>query len=163
MTDPVNPDFRASLAKAHKTAVRFGGAMIAALILDLGLVEVLRAAARPFSGFAGVRPGLGVRYPFYAAAAALVLGLRLLNGILLRKGRSEDGPAALRRLSRAGILTLVLAEGPALLGLALFLVGGYNRDFYVLLFVSLVLMFMYFPRIAAWEAYLRNRPTACGF
>ena len=50
---------------------------------------------------------------------------------------------------------------PAIIGLVLFFLGGLYKDFYVLLFVSLVLIFMYFPRLKNWEAYLADRPVAC--
>jgi hypothetical protein len=56
---------------------------------------------------------------------------------------------------------LALAEVPAVLGLTLFLLGGYNRDFYYLLLVSLVLAFMYFPRASVWEARLASSQRIC--
>ena len=58
-------------------------------------------------------------------------------------------------------IDLTLAEIPAILGLVLFLIAGYNRDFYVLLFVSLFLLFMYLPRLKSWEDILKNRPASC--
>jgi hypothetical protein len=38
----------------------------------------------------------------------------------------------------------------------LFLVRGLNRDFYALIFVSLILIFMYFPRLASWNEWLKG-------
>jgi len=67
----------------------------------------------------------------------------------------------LSRLFDLTVLTLCLAEIPALLGLILFLIAGYNRDFYILLFVSLFLLFMYLPRLKNWEDILEHRPPAC--
>lgn len=49
---------------------------------------------------------------------------------------------------------MVLSEAPGILGLILFLLGGLNIDFYLLLFASLLLVFMYFPRRSGWEEWL---------
>jgi hypothetical protein len=51
---------------------------------------------------------------------------------------------------------LVLGEIPAILGLGLFLALGNAVDFYILLFASLALTFIDFPRRAAWEEWLRG-------
>ncbi|MCK7583580.1 MAG: hypothetical protein MZV65_54010 [Chromatiales bacterium] len=51
---------------------------------------------------------------------------------------------------------LVLGEVPAIVGLALFLVSGQALDFYKLLFVSLFLTFLNFPRAGAWEEWLKG-------
>ena len=158
-----SPEFRERMRRAHKAAVRLAGAMIAGLPFYLAAVEILRAARRPFAGFVSIGDCPVLRYVFYAAAVAVVIVLRLVNAALLRSGRMADGRAAIGRLSRANAVTMVLAEIPALIGFGLFLVGGFNRDFYVLFFVSAVLMFMYFPRLRTWEAHLQNAPTACPF
>jgi hypothetical protein len=61
---------------------------------------------------------------------------------------------------QASVLTSALAEVPALFGLVLFLMSGLNVDFYVLTFVSLVLMFMFFPRYAGWVEWIGNNPSS---
>jgi hypothetical protein len=137
--------------------------MIGALAVYLAVEEIIRASFRPFLGFVRVENRISLRYSFYAAAVAVIIALRVVIAALLRKGRAEAGGKALRRLTQASIITLSLAEVPAILGLALFLLGGYNRDFYVFLFVSFVLVFMYFPRLRTWESYLQDVPTACRF
>jgi len=53
-------------------------------------------------------------------------------------------------------VTMILGEIPGILGLGLFLLSGYNIDFYVLVFASLLLVFMYFPRRTAWDEWLRD-------
>ncbi|MCX6565278.1 MAG: hypothetical protein NTW38_02455, partial [Candidatus Aminicenantes bacterium] len=68
---------------------------------------------------------------------------------------------ALDSLFGTALIDLVLAEIPAILGLVLFLIAGYNWDFYILLFVSLFLLFMYLPRLKNWEDILQNRPSSC--
>jgi len=162
MTTLQDPAFEARLRRTHRTATIIGTAVLSALAVTAIIEEVVRASCRPFTGFAAVENFVVLRYAFYAAAVAVVILLRVVHGGLLRR-RSEEREAALRRLAQANVVTLALAEIPSVLGLALFLLGGFNRDFYVLLFVSLVLVFMYFPRRRTWERHLQDGRKACPF
>jgi hypothetical protein len=163
MTNLSDPAFLEAFKRAHRTATAFGGAILAVLAVYLIVEEVVRAVFRPFAGFASLNEEAGLRYALYAAAVAAVVLLRLVHGALLRPRKSQEPAAALRNLVRASVVVLALAEAPAAIGLALFLLGGYNRDFYILLFVSLVLAFMYFPRRRAWEATLQNSRASCPY
>lgn len=136
-----------------RTAASVGLAVVASLMLYLVLVEVLRAVDKPFSGFARVTDIQPVRYAFFGASVAVIVFIRVLRPRLLRIPPQADTKTVLIRLQRAAILTMVLGEIPGILGLALFLLTGHNVDFYVLLFASLLLVFMYFPRRAAWEEW----------
>lgn len=161
-----DPIFLQDFRQIFKTASIVGIGLIAGLALDLAVVEFVRSRFRPFLGFlsgampAGTRPV--VRYGFFAAAVVCVVLVRFLHGRMLRQAADVDDPMrALRILSRNNMIILALSETPALLGLALFLLAGYNRDFYLLLFVSLFLFFMYFPRLKSWEDTLQKNPSAC--
>jgi hypothetical protein len=139
-----------------RPASMVGSAIIVSLVIYLGLVEVLRAVRKPFHGFAvtlGIQP---VRLAVFGAAAAVILLILLLRPRLVRRDSREDAPAACRRLQKASLMILVLGEIPAVLGLGLFLVGGNAVDFYKLLFASLILTFINFPRRAAWEEWLKG-------
>jgi hypothetical protein len=149
-------DIRDELRIHLKSATLIATAIIASLLIYLGLVEVLRAVYRPFRGFATIANIQQLRYVVFGAAAAVIVLIRLLRPQLLRKAPGEDAKTALHRLQRAAIMTLVLGEIPGILGLGLFLLSGYNIDFYVLIFASLLLIFMYFPRRTAWEEWLRD-------
>jgi len=149
-------DIRDELRSHLKSATLIATAIIASLVIYLGLVEVLRAVYRPFRGFATIANIQQLRYVVFGAAAAVIVLIRLLRPQLLRKAPGEDAKTALHRLQRAAIMTLVLGEIPGILGLGLFLLSGYNIDFYVLVFASLLLVFMYFPRRTAWEEWLRD-------
>jgi hypothetical protein len=149
------------LRKAYRTSRCVGTAIIVSLLLYAGLVEAGRIWLKPFLGFTRVENALVLRYTFYAAAIIIVILSRILNSLILRKS-SQDAPEAIvRKLSLAAIVSMVLGEGPAIMGLALFLMGGFSRDFYILLIVSLFLEFMYFPRLRNWQDYLDNRPLSC--
>ena len=149
------------LRKAYRTSSLVGAAIIGSLFLYVGLVEVGRARLKPFLGLARIENPLVLRYAFYAAAIVIVVSSRILNSLILRKPRQADPEVVVRRLGLAALVSMALGEGPAVMGLALFLLGGFSLDFYMLLIVSLVLEFMYFPRLRNWEDYLKDRPLAC--
>jgi hypothetical protein len=153
--DPVRTSIRPALIMAWT--------LLGSLLATLAVEEIVRSRFSPFLGFARIGDRLAVRYGFYLAAAAAVVLIRVLNALGLRRTKAASPEALLGRLRTVALLTLALAEVPALLGLALFLVGGYNLDFYGLLFVSLILLFMYFPRPRTWEAHLQNAPPSCPF
>ena len=148
----IQDEFRVHL----KSVTLISAAVIASLFIYLGLVEVLRAVYRPFRGFVTLANIPQLRYAVFGAAVAVIILNRLLRPRLLRKAQGEDAKTALHRLQRAAIMTMVLGEIPGILGLGLFLVSGNNIDFYVLVFASLLLIFMYFPRRSAWEEWLRD-------
>jgi len=139
------------LSRMFRTALFVAGAVLAALPLYLLAVEILRRQ--------GVRLGLELergtitilRYALYGAAIATVIFLRVLRGMILRKKPGDSPDRLAHKLLQASILTSALSEVPALLGVILFLVAGFTRDFYILLIVSLFLMFMFFPRYRNWS------------
>jgi hypothetical protein len=152
------PDFDRALASGRVTAVALGARLIIYLLFE----ELVRARYHPFLGLVRLRDPLTVRYAGFAAAVLAVIALRLYHGRLVaRAARAVDGADAVRLLFRAAVLGLVLAEVPALSGLTLALLAGLNTDFYILEFVSAVLVFMYFPRAGAWESVLEKRRPVC--
>jgi len=151
------------MKKAFASARFSGAAFVACLLIYLALVEFIKSRYRPFTGFVSLENTQTLRLVLFAAAAVLVVLNRILNGRLLKKGTGSGPDRAVQSLFRATLVSLTLAEAPALIGLALFFLGGLYKDFYVLLFVSLILVFMYFPRLKFWEDYLSNRPAACRF
>jgi hypothetical protein len=150
--DIIQDEFRVHL----RSATLISTAVVASLFIYLGLVEVLRAVYRPFRGFVTLANIAQLRYAVFGAAVAVIVLIRLLRPRLLRKAHGEDAKTSLHRLQRATIMTMVLGEIPGILGLGLFLFSGNNIDFYVLVFASLLLIFMYFPRRSAWEEWLRD-------
>jgi hypothetical protein len=148
---------REELRRSHRTASVIGIAIVASLFVFLVIVEVLRAKTGPFRGFVSLPAVATLRYVFYALAVIEVLATRLLQGILLRRAPGDDVRATVLKLARTAVVTLSLSEVPALLGLVLFLLGGLNKDFYALLAVSLVLVFMYFPRLGSWENWVERK------
>ena len=145
---------REDLKRSHKTASMIGVMIIASLLVYLIIVEVLRAQLKPFRGFAPLPEMSTFRYVCYGLAVLEVLVIRLAQSLLLKRAPGDTVKITIQKLFRASILTVCLSEVPAILGLVLFLIGGLNKDFYALLAVSLVLVFMYFPRLSSWEGWV---------
>lgn len=154
---------REAVRRAIRPAVVLAWLLLASLLAYLAVEEIVRTRLRPFLGFARLGDRLAVRYVFYLAAAASIVVIRVLNAAGGKRGKTASPESLLRRLRTLALLSLAVAEAPALLGLALFLAGGFNVDFYMLMFVSLALLFMYFPRTRTWEASLQNAPRSCPF
>lgn len=152
------------LRKGYKISVIISGAMIASLFIYVLVVEFIKARHEPFLGFVRLQDKVLLRYVFYGLSVVIVLILRMFRGILLRKSPTDDALTLINKLQRTSILTSALCEGPSLFGLILFLLGGFSRDFYLLSFVSLVLLFMYFPRYKNWQGWLNiNRNNSSCF
>jgi hypothetical protein len=144
------------VGRALRPVTVVAAAVLASLAIYLVLVEVLKATLKPFRGFAGIASPQPVRLAAFGAGAAIVLLILLLRPRLCRRRAGEDTPTALLRHQKASLLFVVLGEVPAILGLVLFLLSGFARDFYSLLFVSIVLVFIHFPRRGAWEEALKG-------
>jgi hypothetical protein len=141
--------------RTHLKAVSLVAAsIVGSLLLYLGAEEFLRARFRPFLGFLVLSNLQAMRYALFGLAIVAIILIRILRPRLLRRAAGDNAKTVLHRIQRASLTSLVLAEVPGTIGLVLFLAAGLNVDFYLLLFVSLVLVFMYFPRRSAWEEWL---------
>lgn len=147
---------REDLKRTLKTASMIGLTVIASLLIYLVIVEVLRSQLKPFRGFAPLPGTSTFRYVCYGLAVLEVLIIRFAQSLLLKRAPGDTVKVTVQKLFRASILTVCLSEVPAILGLVLFLIAGLNKDFYALLAVSLVLVFMYFPRLSSWEAWIER-------
>lgn len=144
------------IKKYFRMAMIISGAIIGSLLIYLMVVEIFRAKLSPFTGCVELSSPQSIRYIFYLAAALQIVVIRLLRGLLLRAKSTDSEEKLVLKLFRVSIMTSVLAEVPALVGLVLFFLGGFNSDFYILLFVSFFLVFMFFPRIDNWKAWIKK-------
>jgi F0F1-type ATP synthase membrane subunit c/vacuolar-type H+-ATPase subunit K len=156
-----NVEYPPEFKKTLMTGRLIGAAIVSSLFLYFLVVVFLKAHFKPFLGVSRVQWLQTLRLGFFGAAAVVSILNRLINGRLLKNRIQGDFNRGLRSLFRASVISLALAEVPALIGLVLFLLRGLEMDFYVLLFVSLMLVFMYFPRQKNWEAYLQDQPLSC--
>ncbi len=146
-----------ALRRVFRTAMIINSALIAGLFLYALVVELIKSQFKPFVGFL---PGLylqTLRYVVYGAAIGAVILVRLAAKALTRAVPGEDVKHFGQRLARGTIVAAGLAELPAVFGFVFFLLTGSARDFTILLFVSLFLEFMYFPRLKVWQDLVRER------
>ncbi len=146
-------EIRQAMRQTFRVQVLIAIALFLSLIVYLVIEELVRHLYQPFHGWGsvGFNQLASLRYIFYAVAVGTVILMRLLQAILSRFPSDFDWSQALSRLSLATLIPLFLAETPAILGLVFFFLTGLQRDFYVLSIVSVILLFMYFPRQALWE------------
>jgi len=136
--------------KARYLAVNFIGlAMIVAVFVYAGVVEVIKWKLAPFAGFAKLEPQMVafLKYVFLALAAAQFGVIKAVQKIL--PSRSVDN------LSTTAVITFALCESVAVLGLVLFLLGGQGLDFYIFMVISLGFFTLFFPKYDQWEQRLR--------
>jgi len=141
--------------KARYLAVNFIGlAMIAAVFVYAGVVELLKWKLAPFAGFAKLDPPTValLKYAFLALAAVQFGVIKAVQKIL--PARSVDN------LSQAAVITFALCESVAVLGLVLFLLAGQGLDFYIFMVISLGFFTLFFPKYDQWEQRLRAGGSA---
>jgi hypothetical protein len=140
-----------ALKRVFRSTVIITGALIAGLFVYAVFVEIVKSRLKPFAGFLPQTPLQSLRYVFYGAAVGAVVLVRLAAKTLTRRAPGEGALPFGQRLGRAAVVTAALAEIPAVLGFVLFILSGFSRDFYALLFASLFLEFIYFPRFKVWQ------------
>jgi F0F1-type ATP synthase membrane subunit c/vacuolar-type H+-ATPase subunit K len=147
-----NRDLARSLTtlKARYLVVNFIGlAMIAAVFVYAGVVEVIKWQMAPFAGFARLEPHTVslLKYIFLALAAAQFGVIKAVQKILPTR--------SVENLSTTAIITFALCEAVAILGLMLFLLAGNSLDFYIFMVISLGFFTLLFPTYDQWEQRLR--------
>lgn len=151
-------DFRAAFGRSRVAGIAF----FVELVFLVGMVAFLEHRVR-LRIMIQERSAIQVfRIVLFAAGAASVVLARIVNSRMLTQARKAPGRAArLGLLNRAALSSLAASMVPATIGFVLYLLAGQTRDFYILAFVSLLLLFFYFPRPAAWEAILEDRMPSC--
>ena len=152
----------ATLRRFFRTALFISVSLIAGLFLYAVLVELVRSQLRPFPGFLPGPHLQSLRIAFYGAAIGCTILVRVCAKALTRPDPGEDVLHLGQRLTRSAVIAGTLAELPAVLGFALFLLSGSSRDFSPLFVVSLFLEIMVFPRFEVWQALAKTGPTREG-
>jgi len=132
----------------HCVAVVIHSALIAGLACYVAVVEVVSRGSQQRGAFESIDT---VTYACFAAAIALPFAIKVVRGMFLARKSGEDARALVVRLQRSAGVTAALCEIPAVLGLAVFVMGGAQVDFYLLLAISLGMFVVYFPRRSEWK------------
>lgn len=161
LVDPIRHRLRAVLAPLRVVY----GAMFGSILVYWIVVQVIRKVGQIHRGrdiFAAVD---WLRYPLYflglaACVAIVVMRRRLFDpDAVIRRARGRNLPDLLSTLSSNQVLVFAVGEIPVILGLALYFVGGYLVDFYVLAGLSMVAFAFAFPSAREWEEVLMHIRT----
>jgi hypothetical protein len=137
---------------AHKQTLLIYAGIASSLPVYVLMVELLRhsqPAAQPMAALSLLR------IAFFILAGMFVFTSTVIKGMLLRAAPA-DPVARLGRLRVASIVTAAFAEGPAVLGFALFIIARQRTDFYLLLVVAAYMLVRHLPQQAAWQLYVRR-------
>ena len=155
------------LKKAYRIALAVGAFTLASFFLLAYIVHFFNNWHSPFNGLFPLVNGDTLKYVLLGASVVVSLLIRLLR-YLLPSGRiSIHVPTgmnifsdAVERLFFTSIITFMLCILVALFGLAVFLVSGNPRDFYIFLALSLVLLATNFPGYQDWAEKVKKLGTA---
>jgi len=96
-----------------------------------------------------------LRIACFAVAGVFIFTATVIKGVMLRRVPATP-EARLTWLRAASLVTASFAEGPALLGFALFMINHSRGDFYILLVVAAYMIVRHLPLQGAWETYVRR-------
>jgi hypothetical protein len=131
-----------------------GYAVAAAMLVYAAVVEVFRFKEISFNVMdPAVLEKLRFVFVFLSFAAYFIINF--LNKKILVKQPGQTREKLLQKLTLANLVSLTLAELPALFGLILFLGSGNPRDFYPLLIISALNFYVFFPKFSFWSNWSR--------
>ncbi len=101
-----------------------------------------------------------LRYPLYVLGMVACVAVPIIRQRLFRpegvvhRVRGRNLPEVLSALSSSQILVFAVGEVPVILGVALYFVGGYLLDFYILAGLSVAAFGLAYPSATEWEQML---------
>jgi hypothetical protein len=143
------------LKRTYQVNALIGAAMVISVFIYIVIIEVVKY----------YKIELGFFYPdifekisvgFVLASIAIYFLINFIRKLILRKKPGDNIPNLIVKLSFANIVSMALCELPALFGLILFWGTGIYRDCYILMIISLVLFYKFFPRYSFWEEWTKT-------
>ncbi|HDH11788.1 MAG TPA: hypothetical protein ENG83_06280 [Nitrospirae bacterium] len=138
------------LREAFNRVLRINAAIVASLFICAAIVEWARSAYVPFNGFVDYEWLPRLRTFLYLMA---MFNLLLIRYVVMRIYIAPGPPGfgtIVKRLSKAGIASMLASGLPCFYGLLLFLSAGDPVDFYLLFGLSVIYGMIYFPRYKSW-------------
>ena len=152
------PDAEAACRRTQLVGV----SLLSCIALYAYVLRVVAAQHAPFIGFAPSIDLRLLRVVFALLAVADLAMLRFITPLILAGSRSgamaARGSAVTPRLVTLSIVRLAICEGVAILGAALFLLGGRWADFCGFAVASLAAFAFNFPRRLLWQDWMRDLP-----
>ena len=147
------------LEKSHRVASLVNTCIVVSLIIYAVVVEVIRRQLEHFVNFVDAPEFTKLRYIFYGITILNIFLIRSFRRMLLKKRLYDDLKILIGKLLRSSIITAAFCEVPAILGLVLFFIAGSVRDFYYLSIISIILVFLHFPKYKNWEEWIKNQSS----
>jgi hypothetical protein len=147
----VKPQSTTDLQSAYRMSVFITFSMMVSLVVYAAVVQIVRLGDRAPIASGALQV---IRIVIFVSGLVVFVAARVARRAMLRKTAADGLEVLLGRLARASVVTSAFSEAPAVLGLALFFVGGVRTDFYAMALLSLVMFAMYFPRISVWKDWL---------
>jgi hypothetical protein len=141
-------------ARAYRTSTIISYAMAASVLVYAIIVEVFKFQEITLHLIPAEVLDM-VRFVFVFLSFAGYFIINFWNKKILTRTAADTTETRLGRLALANIISLALAELPALFGLLLFLGSGNSKDFYLLVLISALLFYAFFPRAGFWASYSR--------
>jgi hypothetical protein len=152
-------EYKNYLKKIHKNSLIVYVAFMASIVIYFIVFEVLNSSIPDFQGFMEKFDLPWMRYAFYALGLLQVFLIKFIRDTSIKGLTMIDEKTLIIHLSKISTVSAALCEVPAILGLVLFFLSGSTEDFYVLLFISLALFVLFFPRYANWEEWIESRTS----
>lgn len=143
------------IKNAQRTSLYLHLGVMVSLLLYIAVVEILGTKIASTSVHSGSLSTL--RYVFYGITIVLIFAIRRMNSLFKFGAKTGKREKSLSQLLKLSFVISLLCEIPALLGLIYFLVKGVKRDFYYLIILSGVLLFLNFPKYSKWQPLIESK------
>ena len=152
------------LGQYHRMATVIGYGMIGTLLIFTAVVETLKGMNYETEGFLPPSALEILRYLLLGITLIEFFMIRIVKKMILSGGGrmsalSNQGDPLLSKVQKlftAAIVTFSFCESVGIYGLVLFIIGGNSFDFYLFVFLSLVLFAVYFPKYPQWEEWVNS-------
>ena len=150
------------LGQYHRMATVIGYGMIGTLLIFTAVIETLKGMNYEPPGFLPSSTLEILRYLFLGITLVEFFAIRIVKKMILSGGGrmsaiSNQGDPLLSKVQKlftAAIVTFSFCESVGIYGLVLYIVGGSSFDFYLFIFLSLVLFAVTFPKYPQWEEWI---------
>ena len=146
-----------SLRSSFNRVLAMSVAVISSFFVCAVVIEVMRNAYAPFHGVADFKWMPNLRTFLYLMAMFNILVVRYVVMRIYVAPGPDNFETIVKRLSKAGIASMLTSELPCFYGLGLFLLAGDPVDFYLLFGLSVIYGMIYFPRYKNWVSLIEEK------
>ena len=149
---------RVYLRAAFNKVMRISAAVFAGAFICAAIVEWIRSAYAPFPGIAPELKWVpNMRNFLYLMAMFNIFLIRYVVMRIYTSPGDDSFRTVVRRLSRAGVASMLTSGIPCIFGLVLFLTAGDLVDFYLLFGLSIIYSMIYLPRFRNWVSIVEEK------